>query len=353
MMKRFWAWFVVNLCRWLPHATEPGLRKIGNPNHDSPVIVTSNFSLTVKRVIKAIKGQNLWLLVANSEGINVWCAAAGGVFTENRIIDAIKVTGLADKVKHREIILPPLSAPGMDLKAIKKETGFYARFGPVYADDIQTYLDGNNQKTEAMGWFNFDLKHRLDMILSMNFPVWAGLVIILAIFWPQYLLDTTILFWTAIAILYLFINFIPGRTGWSKALFSASIFIGVWAVIDWYLLKNPLEHWGWFIATYLLFLSAGFDLAGIASNRKSDPEQLMLKLGIKSLGSLFNEKSLGNLSMEPDACIGCMCCKSICPIGGVFGEPNAEKKMTIKDSARCFACCACIKQCPVNTLKLI
>ena len=82
---------VAYLFRWVPHASPTGLFPIGTPDERSPVIVTANFSLTVKRVRRALRGQDLWLLVANSGGINVWCAAAGGTFNEHRVIDEQEV----------------------------------------------------------------------------------------------------------------------------------------------------------------------------------------------------------------------------------------------------------------------
>ena len=74
-------WLVAYLFRWLPHRAPTGLFQLGQPDENSPVIVTGNFSLTIKRVKKALEGENLWLLVVNTDGINVWCAAGGGIFT--------------------------------------------------------------------------------------------------------------------------------------------------------------------------------------------------------------------------------------------------------------------------------
>jgi NAD-dependent dihydropyrimidine dehydrogenase PreA subunit len=344
-------WIISYLARWLPHSVETGLFKIGEPDENSPVIVTANFSLTVERVKKALKGRDLWLLVANTDGINVWCAAGGSIFTHNRVIDTIKVSGLAEVVKHREVILPALSAPAMDLKAIKEETGFKARFGPVYAKDIPAYLEAGRKKTDDMRRFKFDLRHRLDMFLSMNFPIYLVIAIVLAVFWRHYLLGFTVIFWAALAFLYLFINQIPGRTGWAQAFFSASLVVMAWAGIDWYRLGDPLQHWGWFIATFVIFFAAGFDLAGIVSGRKSDPEQLILRLGFKSLGSLFSEKDHGHITLDRDKCKGCRTCHGICPVGVWDGLDN-DKKITFKDEDACFACMACTKQCPEGALSL-
>lgn len=77
------------ILRLLPHATQPGLRPVGNPGADAPVLVTGNYHLTVQRLERVLRGHDVWLLVANSRGINVWCAAGGGHFTHHDIIAAI------------------------------------------------------------------------------------------------------------------------------------------------------------------------------------------------------------------------------------------------------------------------
>jgi NAD-dependent dihydropyrimidine dehydrogenase PreA subunit len=325
-------WLVAYLFRWLPRAAPTGLFPVGKPDERSPVIVTGNFSLTVGRVRKALRGQNLWLLIANSDGINVWCAADGGIFTHNRVIDAIKVSGLTDRLKHRQIILPALSASGIDLERIREETGFRPRFGPVYAQDIPAYLEGRKKKTDAMRRFDFGLRHRLDMFASMNFPIYLLLAIALAVFWREYLPGYTLLFWSAVAFLYLFLDVIPGRTGWSQAFLSATLLV-------------------LFLAAFGTFFAAGFDIAGIASPRKSDAERMMQRLGFKSFGSLFSEKDLGEIELDADRCNGCRACSDICPVG-VYGELDQDGKISFRDRNACFACSACAKQCPESALSL-
>jgi len=344
-------WLVAYLFRWLPRSAPTGLFAIGSPDETSPVIVTGNFSLTVRRVRKALHGQNLWLLVANSEGINVWCAADGGIFTHHRVIDAIKVSGLSDRIEHRQVILPALSASGIDLEVIREETGFRARFGPVQARDIPAYLEGRQKKTEAMRRFDFGLRHRLDMFVPMNFPIYLLVAIVLTVFWRQYLPGYTLLFWSAVASLYLFLDRIPGETGWGQAFRSAALLVLAWAGVDWLLRGDPFVHWGWFLATFGVFFAAGFDIAGIVSARKSDPERIAHRLGFKSFGSLLSEKELGEIELDPDRCNGCRACSEICPVG-VYGELDSEKKITFLDRKACFACSACVMQCPEDALSL-
>ena len=298
-MRTLTGWIVAYLARWLPHRAPTGLFPIGRPDANSPVLVTANFTLTVKRLRRALAGTNVWLLIAHSEGINVWCAAAGRIFTENHIINAIKVSRLSEKVSQRELILPPLSAPGVDREAVKHETGFRCRFGPVYARDIPAYLAEGGKKSAAMCRFDFGWRHRLDMLLSMNFPIYLPVVVLLTLIAPAHILGFTILFWAAVVFLYFFIELIPGKTGWGQALLSALIVTLAWAGIDWYSQGNPLAHWGWLVATFLVFFAVGFDMAGILSPKTSDAERMMQGLGFKSFGSLFVEKGGARSGLIP------------------------------------------------------
>lgn len=345
-------WLVAYLFRWLPRSAPTGLFRIGDPDQSSPVIVTGNFSLTIRRVRRALRGQNLWLLVANSDGINVWCAADGGIFTHNRVIDGIKISGLGSRVEHRQVILPALSASGIDLEKIRNETGFHAHFGPVHARDIPAYLEGRRKKTEAMRRFDFGPRHRLDMFLPMNFPIYLLAAIVLGVFWPQYLLGYTILFWGAVAFLYVFLEVIPAKTGWGQAFVSATLLVLAWAGVDWILRGDLLAHWGWLVATFGIFFAAGFDLAGTVSARRSDAERMMHRLRFRSFGTLFSEKELGQIELDRERCNGCRACFDICPVG-VYGELDEEKTITFQDQHACFACSACVKQCPESALSLI
>jgi CO dehydrogenase/acetyl-CoA synthase gamma subunit (corrinoid Fe-S protein) len=65
--------------RLVPWPTETGLRSVGEPGAESPVLVTGNYDLTVRRLLRALPGVDAWVVVAPSGGINVWCAASGGL----------------------------------------------------------------------------------------------------------------------------------------------------------------------------------------------------------------------------------------------------------------------------------
>ena len=120
---------IQTIFRLFPFSTKTGLRTIGNPGRDAPVLVTCNFDLTVRRVVKALTGLDCYLLVAPSHGINVWCAAGGGMFNAHSVTSVVKTSRIAEKVDHRMLILPQFSAPGIDISRVERETGWRCKLG--------------------------------------------------------------------------------------------------------------------------------------------------------------------------------------------------------------------------------
>lgn len=168
----------------------PGLYAVGQPGSDSPVLVTGNFELTVRRLVRAIDGRvDTWLLVADSAGINVWCAAGGGYLTAEKVIAAVKSSRLAEVVNHHALILPQLCANGVDGWRVRRETGWGVHWGPIRAQDIPAYLAARRKKTDAMRRVRFPLTERLEMVtVTLGF---YGLLILLpvllfwrSLFWP-------------------------------------------------------------------------------------------------------------------------------------------------------------------------
>jgi len=197
----------------------PGLYAVGHPDPDSPVLVTGNFDLTVRRLVRAIDGQvDAWVLVADSSGINVWCAAGGGYFTAEKVIAAVKSSHLEKVVNHHALILPQLCANGVDGWRVREETGWGVHWGPVRAEDIPAFLAARRKKTDAMRWVRFPLKDRLEMVtVTLGF---YGLLILLPVllFWRH-------LFWPVTASLvslsyfYAIVHpWLPGRDGLLKSI---------------------------------------------------------------------------------------------------------------------------------------
>lgn len=145
----------------MAYQVKPGLYAVGLPDAKSDVLVTANYKLTFDVVRRELKRLNVWLLVLNTEGINVWCAAGKKTFGTAELIKRIQMTGLADQIEHRRLIVPQLGAPGIDAAAVQRATGFHVAYGPVEAADIRAYIQAGYQKTEAMRTVRFPFWNRL------------------------------------------------------------------------------------------------------------------------------------------------------------------------------------------------
>jgi ubiquinone/menaquinone biosynthesis C-methylase UbiE len=239
-----------------------GLYRIGNPDRSSPVLVTGNYELTVRRLVAAIDGAvDCWLVVANSRGINVWCAAGGGHFTAEDVVAAIKTSGVTSVVDHHALILPQLCANGVDGWRIRQETRWGVHWGPVRASDIPAYLNAGRKKTEAMRHVGFSLKARLEMTTVMVIFYAILLIIPFLIFWRQNALLLLGLM-AVLAYFYgIFLPWIPGRDGLGKgAVLTALTLVGLWGwSLGWgHLPSEALLNWSLGLGFLAFFVGAEF-----------------------------------------------------------------------------------------------
>lgn len=159
------------------HRVIPGLYALGSPDSGSPVFVSANYTLSFDALRSALKGIDAYILVLNTHGINVWCAAGKGTFGTDEIIRKISETNLSGVVNHRTLILPQLGAPGVAAHEVKKMSGFNIEYGPVRAVDLPIYLI-NHTATQAMRKVEFPLKDRL-VLIPVEFN--AAFLILLAV----------------------------------------------------------------------------------------------------------------------------------------------------------------------------
>ena len=145
------------------HCVEPGLYALNAPTAESPVFVTANYTLSFDALRAALAGMDAYILVLDTKGINVWCAAGKGTFGTDEIVQRIHATGLKEVVSHRKLILPQLGAPGVAAHEVKKWTGFLVEYGPVRAEDLPEYLK-SHQPTPEMRRVRFTLRDRLVLI---------------------------------------------------------------------------------------------------------------------------------------------------------------------------------------------
>ena len=337
--------------RWFPGPVAPGLRVLGNPDENSPVIVTSNYHLTVRCVEKSLANTDCYLLVAPTGGINVWCAACGGELTTLSIIRVVKTSGISDLVNCHKLILPQFCAPGVDRNLLFNKIGWKSVFGPAYAKELPEFL-AKQSKTLKQTLSAFPLNFRCEMLLSMNILVWALVSIVLFFINPLLVLYFGCVFWIVGLILYIGFPFIPGKSGILKAFQLSVIVIIAIIVVSLLLDKYWLAHWGWMISVFLTAIWFGFDLRGIVGGFESEAEHILYKLGIKSFGRFFSvsAKSFGKIKHNTDKCNNCCSCINVCP-QGVF-EFSASKKVILQNPEKCFTCNACIKQCPKKALSI-
>jgi len=155
------------LARWgvnrMGHRVEPGLYRIGNPTPDSEVFASANYTLSFDALRSALNGRNAWILVLDTKGINVWCAAGKGTFGTDELVRRIESTDLASVVRHRKIILPQLGAPGVAWPEVIRRSGFTVEYGPVRARDLPAYLT-THSATAEMRKVRFPLRDRLVLI---------------------------------------------------------------------------------------------------------------------------------------------------------------------------------------------
>lgn len=145
------------------HRVAPGLYALGDPGPDSPVFVTANYTLSFDALRAALRGLKGWILVLDTKGINVWCAAGKGTFGTDELVERIEAAGLAGIVRHRVLILPQLGAPGVAAHEVRERTGFAIEYGPVRAADLPAYLR-DRRAAPAMRLVRFGLRDRLALI---------------------------------------------------------------------------------------------------------------------------------------------------------------------------------------------
>jgi hypothetical protein len=142
----------------------PGLYAVGKPDQESDVFVAANYKLSFDTLRKNLSGVNGWILVLDTKGVNVWCAAGKGTFGTKELISRITLISLDKVVNHKRLILPQLSATGVAAYKVKEETGFNIQYGPVRASDIKKFISNGYRADKGMRKVTFGFKDRIKLI---------------------------------------------------------------------------------------------------------------------------------------------------------------------------------------------
>jgi len=320
------------LLRLLPWPTETGVRAVGFPDASSPVLLTGNYALTVRRVLRALEGVDAWLVVAPSAGINVWCAASGGHLGTHQVVTALKTSGVAERVHHRNVILPQLAATGVIARDVKRRCGWRARFGPVRAEDIPRYLAQDAKKSDDMRHVGFDARERSEMALAWGGPMALAAGLVLAWVHAPWALPVA-----GYALLAAFAAFFaldrlpaPRRTGFAALVVGVGL--GATALAGGGIAAlSAAGVSGGVIAALLTF-----DYAG------STPIEG---------GSHFEERRF-DVTLDLERCKGVYSCWEVCP-EACFEKPapgSEDRRISIAHAERCVHCGACIVQCSLDAL---
>jgi len=242
------------------YMVEPGLYCVGEPDTLSPVLVSANYKLTFDTLRKNLSGLSCWLLILDTRGVNVWCAAGKGTFGTDELVNRIEETGLNEIVEHRKLIVPQLGATGVSGHEVKNRTGFSVVFGPVRAKDIKDFISAGYKATKEMRTVKFNFFDRLvlapmELIEAAKVSLLVfGVLFLINLFAPRpFGLSDFIVYSAAVLVGSFFtpvlLPFIPGRAlafkGWLLGMISTVLL--VW-------------KFGWFTQPYLL-LGIGYMLA--------------------------------------------------------------------------------------------
>jgi acetyl-CoA decarbonylase/synthase complex subunit gamma len=178
------------------YRVDPGIYSLGQPDEQSPVLVSANYKLSFDSLRRSLPGRHVWILVLDTDGVNVWCAAGKGTFGTDELVRRIDLTGLTDLVSHRTLIVPQLGAVGVAAREVKKCSGFKVVFGPVRAGDLPAFLDEGLKATPSMRRISFTFRDRLILVpmelvpaLRWSIPVLLALFVLGGAGWWGYSLE--------------------------------------------------------------------------------------------------------------------------------------------------------------------
>jgi hypothetical protein len=251
--------------RWgigrMGYRINPGLYAVGKPDASSPVLVTANYKLTFDSLRKHLENTSAWILVLDTKGVNVWCAAGKGTFGTEELIKRIKSVNLSSFMKNRTIILPQLGAPGVAAHIVTAQTGFKVIYGPIRAADLPKFLANGLKTDPVMRNVTFTLKERLAVVPVELVQSWKAALASLVYLIIIGIISGDVLSWSTTLQFLLFLGailigcvlvpallpFIPGRSfafkGWLVGIIATLVFVWLstqsWSINAAYLFILP------------------------------------------------------------------------------------------------------------------
>lgn len=225
------------------YAVEPGLYFTGGSyDRTAPLLVTANYHLSVFLLVRRIGARRTRVLVIDTDGINVWCSAGKGRFSNAEIFRQLErydreLLTAGDKI---ELVLPKFGLSGVNLAELRR-VGIRPIIGPLYAEDVPAYLDAPPYRDRDQDRVHYNLKSRAFTWLP-GMLQWLGYTVLIAfglslmhhgrIPWPMFAVITLIA--TAYPLLF---PYLPGRRFAVKGI-SLAVLISV-GLLAWTHLGGP------------------------------------------------------------------------------------------------------------------
>jgi CO dehydrogenase/acetyl-CoA synthase delta subunit len=289
----------------------PGLYAFGNPDQESDVFVTANYKLTFDNLRKNLSGLDGWILVLDTKGVNVWCAAGKGTFGTIELVNRIKLVSLEKFVNHKRLILPQLGATGVAAHKVKEETGFNVHYGPVRASDIKRFIRDGYRADKEMRRVTFGFKDRIKLIpndfIYGKFYLLGAMAVIFLISGVSSkgfsykdfsgeggpaILKVFLAYFSGIVITPMFLPYIPGRHFSLKGFYAGVLvfliliflkFTGgnVFEIISWFLIITAISS---FLAMNFTGSSTFTSLSGVKKEMKIS---VPLQIGFALIGTIL------------------------------------------------------------------
>jgi NAD-dependent dihydropyrimidine dehydrogenase PreA subunit len=328
--------------RMIPHPTKPRLIVFGKPHRKSPVLVTVNSSLTVRRLSRALKNEACYLLVAPAGGINVWCGSVGGHFTIESIISIIKTSNIEQLVSHRRLILPQLCAPSIASKELNARAGWSAQFGPIRATDIPEYLHNGKRVTTAMTDISYTAKDRIEMATAMSGSIivrYSIFPLIIFGLWGFSRFAASVL--VASVGLHLFSERLPGSSDIRKAILLSAMLGPALLFFTW--TAGGMAVWP---SLSLMILLTGATLLVASAHSGYTPFRQC------SYSRQFYGYPPLKIDIVAEDCTGCTLCDWVCPVDcfDVLTQNDARTVFVMAKPSNCVECAACLVQCPTGAV---
>jgi hypothetical protein len=260
------------------YRVSPGIYAVGSPDGNSDVFVTANYKLSFDHLRKNLSGISGWILVLDTKGVNVWCAAGKGTFSTKELVKRIKDVSLERIVSHKRIIVPQLGATGVSAHKVKDETGFNVHYGPVRASDIKKFIVNGYRADKEMRLVHFKLADRIKLIpndfMYGKFYLLGALAVVFIICglsgsgfnYSDFsndavpaLLKVLFAYFSGIVITPMLLPYIPGRPFSLKGFYSGTIVFLILLMIN-FKRGNIFEIISWFfiITAISSFLAMNF-----------------------------------------------------------------------------------------------